>query len=272
MGTVMPPETKIHLSVLSDDFGMCPEVNEGIAEAFTKGLLTDANLMAPCPFFNEAAQLARELRIPVGMHATFTAEWDKLRWGPLTSLKSMVRPDGTLHDTVAEAWKKADVAEAEAEFEAQWKLIESKGLRINHACEHMGAEEKFAGIFSRKLKQKKVPYRDFTLDGKKWDIPHFQWGSVFVSSMIGEELAPRKEALVAWLRSIGPGHHIWALHSAVDKPSLAEIASPDHPVAKWTRLYRVLDQALVMDPEVRDLLEERGIQRVSMSECPVVGF
>lgn len=262
----------IYLSVLSDDFGMCPEVNQGIVEAFTKGLLTDANLMAPCPAFNEAAQMAKDYQIPVGMHATFTAEWDRLRWGPLTSLKSMVRPDGTLHDTVEEAWKKADVKEAEAEFEAQWKLIESKGLKMNHACEHMGAEKMFAGIFSRKLKEKKVPYRNFTLDGDEYDIPHLIWDSVFTSSMVGTELGIRKKALMDWLKSIGPGYHMWHLHSAVDKPSLAQIASPDHPVANWTRLYRVLDQALVMDPKVRELIENRGIQRVSVSKCPVVGL
>ena len=29
------------------DFGMHPAINEGIAQAFSEGLLTDANLMAP---------------------------------------------------------------------------------------------------------------------------------------------------------------------------------------------------------------------------------
>lgn len=268
----MTEESKIHLSVLSDDFGMCPEVNDGIVEAFTNGLLTDANIMAPCPSFGEAARMAKDLRLPVGMHATFTAEWDRLRWGPLTSMKSMVRPDGTFRDTVEEAWKDADVVEAEAEFEAQWKLIESKGIKITHACEHMGAEAKFAGIFSRKLKQKKVPYRDFSLDGEKWGIPHYRWDSVFTSSMEGTELVHRKGKLTSWLKGLGPGYHIWHLHSALDKPSLSEIAGPGHPAQNWTRLYRALDQALVTDPEVADLIEKRGILRVSMCQCPVVGF
>src|SRR6185369_9237344 len=119
---------------------MCEAVNEGIAQAFTQGLLTDTNLMAPCPAFPEAVKLAKVHRIPVGMHATFTAEWDTLRWKPLTSLKSMVLPDGTFATTVAEAWKNADDAEAEGEFEAQWDRITSEGLKVTHICEHMGAE------------------------------------------------------------------------------------------------------------------------------------
>jgi predicted glycoside hydrolase/deacetylase ChbG (UPF0249 family) len=49
----------IYLSVVSDDFGMCPPVNDGIVQAFVEGLLTDANLMAPCPAFSDATQLAR---------------------------------------------------------------------------------------------------------------------------------------------------------------------------------------------------------------------
>ncbi len=47
-----------HLVVMSDDFGMCPPVNEGIVQAFTEGLLTDTNLRPPCPSFSEAASLA----------------------------------------------------------------------------------------------------------------------------------------------------------------------------------------------------------------------
>jgi len=57
-------DSPIRLVVLSDDFGMCEAVNEGITQAFTQGLLTDANLMAPCPAFHQAAQLAKPLRFP----------------------------------------------------------------------------------------------------------------------------------------------------------------------------------------------------------------
>ena len=55
----MPENSNIYLSVVSDDFGMCKAVNDGTIQAFTQGLLTDTNLMAPCPDFKEAAQWAK---------------------------------------------------------------------------------------------------------------------------------------------------------------------------------------------------------------------
>jgi predicted glycoside hydrolase/deacetylase ChbG (UPF0249 family) len=63
---------ELNLVVLSDAFGLCEAVNEGIAQAFTKGLLTDANLMAPCPAFAQTAKLAKAHGVPVGMQATYS--------------------------------------------------------------------------------------------------------------------------------------------------------------------------------------------------------
>lgn len=262
----------IHLVVLSDDFGMCEAVNEGIAEAFNKGLLTDANMMAPCPAFPQAAKLAKTHGISVGMHATYTAEWDTLRWGPLTKMKSIVQPDGTFHTTVAAAWKNADDKEAEAEFEAQWNRITSEGLKVTHVCEHMGAEKQLARIFGKKCREKKVPYRNFSLNGDDHKIPHYKYDSVFTSSGQSTDLQTTRSKLKAWLQSIGPGYHLWATHCALDDPSLDKLCTPSHVGYHWARTYRVIDQALVLDPEVKGWIEGRGIQRISISQCPVVGF
>src|SRR5512143_1356808 len=94
----------INLCIMSDDFGMHPAVNDGIAQAFTDGLPTDANLMAPCPAFKQAAALARELHLPVGFHATLTCDWDRFFWGPLTQAPSLVTPEGYFKYLVDLAW------------------------------------------------------------------------------------------------------------------------------------------------------------------------
>jgi predicted glycoside hydrolase/deacetylase ChbG (UPF0249 family) len=268
----MAPRTDIRLVVLSDDFGMCEAVNEGIAQAFTRGLLTDANLMAPCPAFPQAAKIAKDLRIPVGMHATYTAEWDTLRWGPLTELKSMVQPDGTFHTTVADAWKQADDKETEAEFEAQWWRITQAGLKVTHICEHMGAERQLAALFGKKCREKKVPYRNFSLNGDQLGIPRYRYDSVFASSGQSTDLSVTKSKLKQWLHSIGPGYHLWATHCAIDDPSLDKLCSPAHVGFHWARTYRAIDQSLVLDPEVRGWIEARGIERISIAQCPVVGL
>ncbi len=37
----------------------------------------------------------------------------------------------------------------------------------------------------------------------------------------------------------------------------------------WARPYRALDFALLMDSEVKDLIEELGIRRISVTEAPL---
>ena len=83
----------IELVVQGDDFGMCHAVNTGVAEAFTNGILSQASTMVACPWFDEAAALAAEHDIPLGVHLTLTCEWDYLRWPPLTGGPSLAGPD-----------------------------------------------------------------------------------------------------------------------------------------------------------------------------------
>src|SRR5512137_2002133 len=114
----------IHLCIMSDDFGMHPAVNDGIAQAFSEGLLTDANLMAPCPAFRQAAALARELSLPVGFHATLTCDWDRYFWGPLTKAPSLVTEQGYFRHLVKLAWEGAKDEEVLRELTAQVEAIE----------------------------------------------------------------------------------------------------------------------------------------------------
>jgi len=94
--------------VQGDDFGMCHAVNEGVALAFREGVVTQASAMAACPWFDEAARLALDLAMPVGLHQTLTCEWDYLRWGPLTRNDALADPDGTFPRSVAGAQRGLD--------------------------------------------------------------------------------------------------------------------------------------------------------------------
>ncbi len=272
-GKDMTANTKIFLSVMSDDFGMCDAVNEGIVQAYTKGVLTDTNLMAPAPAFPAAARLAKTHKIPVGIHVTFTAEWDVLRWKPLTPLKSMTQPDGTFPFTVKEAWRKADLREAKIELEAQWNRIEAEGLSITHACEHMHKDPwgKLAGLLAHFLRQKRIPSRNRS-SAKKHHIPRTDWVSTFESSGVSLDREVAKKKLKSWIDSLGPGHHLWQCHCAIEGPTLEKMCSPSHRDFHWARTYRLIDQSLVTDPEVRAWIEKRAIQLVPISSCPVSGF
>jgi predicted glycoside hydrolase/deacetylase ChbG (UPF0249 family) len=263
--------TQKYLCVMSDDFGMHPAMNAGIVQAFVEGLLTDSNLMAPCPAFAEAVALAHAHHIPVGLHATFTCDWDRYHWGPLTPAPSLVTPEGWLKPLVEEAWSRADEAEALDELRAQYQAIMGAGLAVTHVGEHMGVDEngKCLRVLSAftQVTNSRVPHKG-TWTQYADGMPHYRFNSTFSTSAYSINLPKTK----AWLRSVifslTPGYHLWLVHAALDHPSLDEICTPDFHAVHWARTFRAIDQALLLDPEVKDWLERLDIQRVPLTDVP----
>jgi len=153
--------TNKYLCIIADDFGMHQAINEGIIKAFSEGILTDTNLMPPTPAFNEAIELAKTTKIPVGLHATFTCEWDNYTWGPLTNAKSITTSTGRLKKTTEEAWSDANEDEALNELREQYNAIKTKGLKMTHVGQHMSFDkgEKFEKVLSVLIEEENVPYR-----------------------------------------------------------------------------------------------------------------
>lgn len=59
---------KIRLIVTADDFGAGSGRNAGIVTAWRDGIVTGTSLLANGPAFAEAAELAQQLKIPIGVH------------------------------------------------------------------------------------------------------------------------------------------------------------------------------------------------------------
>jgi predicted glycoside hydrolase/deacetylase ChbG (UPF0249 family) len=266
--------TPIHLCIMSDDFGMHPAVNEGIAQAFTDGLLTDANLMAPCPAFKEAAALARDLHLPVGFHATLTCDWDRYFWGPLTQAPSLVTPDGSFKYLVSLAWEKAIDGEVLQELTAQVEAIEAEGLHITHSSYHMGTDGTgrlmriLGQIGFERVSPLRLAHPAGAGDPLAVQIDAYAWDSAFFSSDWELDYPARKARLLSMLRTMGPGYHLWMVHAALDHPSLDELCSREFFAWDWARSFRALDQRLLLDPEVKDVIDELGIQRISVEQAP----
>jgi predicted glycoside hydrolase/deacetylase ChbG (UPF0249 family) len=246
----------VQLVVQGDDFGMCHAVNTGTVRAFTDGVLTQASTMVPCPWFFEAAALAVDHRLPVGIHATLTCEWDHLRWSPITAGPSLVGDDGTFHRTVAGA-QGADPAEATAELEAQTDRFHAAGLTLTYYDVHMGLSQPpaYAAVSSR--------------HGVAFLYPGVPASLTFASiKMLSERPAETKKAwLLGYLERLAdrPGVHLLVSHCADDDVELAAITRPDSPVFAWARDYRVSDLAVLTDPEVRGAVEAAGIELVTVA-------
>jgi hypothetical protein len=251
---------EIELVVQADDLGMCHAVNEGIVRAFNDGIVTQAAIMAPCPWFDEAAGLALEHGIPIGLHCTLTCEWDHLRWRPLTDGASLVGDDGTMHRTVEAAMASIDPEEAFAEVSAQARRARAAGVTLICCDNHMGPISPTA--FARLCSELSVPFLYPVAE------PHVEFTSaVMMSPFEGNERHASKKAwLLNHIARMTPGRHYLCTHPAVPGEELRSVARADAPNADWAERFRRSDLEVLTDPEVRRAVEARGIVLLSVAE------
>ena len=241
---------EIKLIVRADDFGMCHSVNDGILRAFTEGIVTQASVMVPCPWFTEAAAMARTHAIPVGVHQTLTCEWDFLRWRPLTDGPSLTGPDGTFLRSVAEARDAIGHAEAVEELLAQIGRFTAEDLTLDYLDVHMGAVAPKA--YAEVADKTDTIFLYSALARER--------GLTSIEGLSERETSDKKGWLVSYLRELGPGTHLLVVHPGVGGPELAPITGPDSVPYRWAEEYRIADLDVLTDADVAALISERGIE------------
>ena len=136
-----PSDARIAV-VHCDDIGMCHAANVGAFEALDRGPATCGSLMVPCPWFREAADLARARPdVDLGVHLTLTCEWPHYRWGPCagaSAVPSLVDAEGYLPRTAQAAVARGRPAEVETELRAQIERALAAGIDVTHLDAHMG--------------------------------------------------------------------------------------------------------------------------------------
>lgn len=126
----------------ADDVGMCHAANTGAFEALDRGPATCGSLMVPCPWFQEAADRAREHgSYDLGVHLVLNAEWPHYRWGPVAgrrAVPSLLDDQGFLPRTSLETVQRAKPEEVEIELRAQIEAALAAGVDVTHIDSHMG--------------------------------------------------------------------------------------------------------------------------------------
>ncbi|MEO1103343.1 MAG: ChbG/HpnK family deacetylase, partial [Pseudomonadota bacterium] len=106
----------------ADDVGMTHGANAAFAELSAIGHCTSGSVMVPCPWFPEAAAMAKaKPALDVGVHLTLTSEKAPYRWRPLTrppKSAGLTDPDGYFWATIPELRKNADPAAVDEELRA----------------------------------------------------------------------------------------------------------------------------------------------------------
>jgi predicted glycoside hydrolase/deacetylase ChbG (UPF0249 family) len=244
------------LIVQADDFGMCHSVNQGIAQSFESGIVTQASTMAPCAWISEAVALAKQLEMPIGVHGTLTCEWDHLRWRPLSSGSSLSEPDGTMHRTLETALATVEASQAAEELALQVDVLLSSGLAPSYLDCHMGpsSHEGFEAVCRRF----DLPFLYPLLD------PCLSFQSIAMMSPM--PASEKKPWLLDRLDGMEEGVHLIVTHPAIDGPELRSIARSDAENYVWSEPNRTSDLEVLLDGDVAERIKKNGIELISVAE------
>ena len=126
-----------------DDVGMSHGANTAFAELSAMGACSAGSVMAPCPWFPEAIEMARaNPALDLGVHLTLNSEKKPYRWRPLTSpprSAGLTDEAGYFWPDVPSVRKNAAPEAVEAELRAQIDAALAGGVDVTHLDGHMGA-------------------------------------------------------------------------------------------------------------------------------------
>ncbi|HLW92411.1 MAG TPA: polysaccharide deacetylase family protein [Roseiarcus sp.] len=146
-----------------DDVGMTHGANVAFKELSAMGTCSAGSVMAPCPWFPEAIEMAlANSALDIGVHLTLNSEKKPYRWRPLTAPpKSAGLTDeaGYFWPDVPSVRKNAAPAAVEAELRAQIDTVLATGIDVTHLDAHMGAAmmPEFVDIYYRLGKDYNLP-------------------------------------------------------------------------------------------------------------------
>ncbi len=277
-----PADAKL-LIVNADDFGMCHAENVATMELLLGGYITSATAMPPCPWFKEAAQLAREHpEIAIGIHTTLTSEWTMYKWGPVlgAAVPSLQAPDGYLPESSLWVETHAKPEEVEREIRAQIERAINLGINPTHLDNHMGSVyglmtgRHFLDVTFKLCAEYGLPFRlpRNLNENLRQALPEDRLREIerIVAAAVRQGFAlpdflqtvqHRKSYEETWeqyasiFRNLRPGVTELYIHVAVDMPEIRAISGA------WER--RVWDYQVFKDPRTRALLDSLGVQMIS---------
>jgi predicted glycoside hydrolase/deacetylase ChbG (UPF0249 family) len=260
--------------VHADDIGMCHSTLPAIDELMAFGLVTSASAMVPCPWFLEVvAWHQRNPQFDIGIHLTLTSEWDRYRWGPIstrTETSGLLDERGYFHGTTSAVRKHARREAVGVEMRCQIDLAERSGLVPTHIDGHMFApmcaefiDDYFQISCERRIPAFMTRTKLSSANEEAW-VKHraVEWDNqgqpVFDSCQVVTRRGDvgNHDAFVQHVFDHLPaGLSCVLLHPAVDTPEIRNITG------EWQN--RVDDYEVFRRPALRKHLRHLGIQLIS---------
>lgn len=240
----------IRVITRGDDCGSSHSANLGIMEAAKAGLLKNISVMATCPFVEEAAAMfARRAEFCFGLHATLSAEWDAVKWGPVLppeQVPTLVDERGLFFSGPHVFQEHPPrMPEILAELQAQLDKARGLGFPIAYVDSHMMIERDVDGLEEQMCAWTS---REGLLYHGYYDRPLPE----------GEAKDDPVEAFICRLEALQPGQYLFHAHPAVDSSELRALGNKD-VAGEQLAVERSLDIRLLTDARVLACVARRRI-------------
>ncbi len=251
---------KVRLIVQGDDLGVARAVNQGAIAAYREGVMRTTNVIVPGAWFLDAVRLLEENPgLDCGVHLCLSAEWDRVKWGPLTRAASLTDADGYFPPLIRGAENSPRLAlnrmkfrleEVEAEFRAQIERAKKHIPRVSYLWGHMGCTTvtpEVAALTERLAKEYGLP-----VPGAAQGVQSLR--GVWTRAMNAEA---RAAAFVKRMEALAEGTWLFVEHASLDT---AESQAMGHP--GYEDVAR--DRQAVLDawrhPAVKEAVARLGIE------------
>jgi predicted glycoside hydrolase/deacetylase ChbG (UPF0249 family) len=251
------------LIIRGDDFGISHSCNLAIEDCFHNGILTCAAIIAPAPWAEEAAAMARaHPEWCVGAHLTTLGEWRGYRWRPVLpydKVNTIVDEYGFLHQTPDAFFAGAvDFDQLEREFMAQADLITNRwGVNLGYADYHyINGNSHNAPEYGRVLQRVAKAY-GLKLSGYE--------GESRFCSIYNTEPAKKAETFLNALDALKPGLYLSVHHLLRDNAESRGLlyANTEDEKTEGSAAHRAAEAAVLMNPAVKERIKACGIKLIS---------
>jgi predicted glycoside hydrolase/deacetylase ChbG (UPF0249 family) len=246
--------SEFRLVARADDSGSCESANRAVAETCLKGICRNISLMVPGPAFADAAKLFRDIpHVSIGVHLTLNAEWDKVKWGPISpreKVPALIEPDGSftqnpmiLHE------RKAPLDQLLTEAKAQLAKARAAGLKIDYIDDHMGVTW-VSGLGAEMAELCKR-------EGLIWGS-----GIEFKGMPIEQSAASLCDRVIKGITALAePGDYLMVTHPGHDDDQFRAFTIGDMTRGQIAR-ERAEDTCMYCDPAVAKAIADKGVRLV----------
>lgn len=261
------------LVIRIDDMGALHSVNEASIDTYKNGIATSVEVLVVGPWFPEAVKMLKENPgLDAGVHLAITSEWENIKWRPLTVCPSLVDEYGYFYpmmwtnpaypgQSVLENMQKFDLAEIEKEFRAQIELAIRTIPQLTHITGHMMStafSPEVTELVQKLSREYGLPSIDRAGASQQFGYESIGYDGPKATS---EE---KISSFIKVLNKLEKGKtYLFLDHPAYDDSEMETVMHIGYEDVAVDR-QGVTD--MLKSPEVRKVINERGIKLITIAE------